>query len=91
MPVGSELVVPYMDSREYGFIAKFVDVESGERKMVGVGRSLGSDAEQIVDEARLGSNVSLAHPSHSSLMNHVYGFDTFQGSPCTLKRTVALG
>jgi hypothetical protein len=52
---------------------------------------LGSNAKQLGYELRLCPDITLGYPSYSSLSNHVDRFDSFQGSPRALKRTVAVG
>ena len=39
---------------------------------------------------RLAGRITFGQPANSSLVDHVYRFDSLQRPPCALKRTVAL-
>jgi hypothetical protein len=74
-----------------GFVAKFecAKIESGV--LADLGRPLGSDTEQLRYELRLGPDIALGYPPHSSLPDNIHCFDSFKCSPRALKGTIALG
>ncbi len=52
---------------------------------------LGRESKQLADEVSLADRISFGQPPHSALPYHVHCLNTLQGSPRTLKRTIALG
>ena len=52
---------------------------------------LGSKTEQPANEESLADRIPFCHPSHSTLPDHVYCFDSLQRPPSALKRTIAFG
>ncbi len=71
-----------------GFIAKFgLSTRRGE---CGLDRSLElrGEAKQFSDKGCLCDRVVLCYPSHASLPDHVYRFDSLQRSPRCPERSV---
>jgi hypothetical protein len=73
------------------FVAKFTQERTGMRLIGTVEKVSGSDGKKHGNELCFRNDIALCYPSHSSLADHAHGFDAFESSPGTLKRTVTFG